>query len=120
MKDNGRAFTRISFKHKADLIANDNNYPIQIIDLSMRGMLVTKPENIDIDIDDECEIIMSPAIQSQDELEFIVKVQHIKDDSIGLIISETDIDSFTSILDIISATDGDSAKIQDEITNSLE
>lgn len=120
MADSGRSFTRISFEHTADLIIDGKVFPTKIIDLSMRGMLIQNPENSNLSLNDDCEVIMHPADSSQDELEFMVKATHIKDDSVGMVITETDIDSFTSILDIISATDGDSEKIQDEITSSIE
>ena len=120
MSDNRRQFTRINFIASADIIVNGKNYTTKILDMSMRGMLV---ESADIEFTkgESCEVIVSvPEHGSNTELEFIGTMAHIKNKGIGITISETDIDSFSALLDIMAKITGDAKGIQNEIINSLD
>ena len=87
-----RRFRRIAFDAKTKLQQNGQEWPVQLVDLSLKGLLVRRPENwmgnealpfdVDIRLDPNAHIKMQVRLTHQDQGQLGFVCDHIDLDSI--------------------------------------
>lgn len=116
MTDNRRQFTRIVFSGSASLSVGPASYPVEVIDLSLKGALVrplaTMPLQTGaagvllIHLDDAAAIIHMG-----------VTVARQTTDTCGLACHEIDIDSITHLRRLVELNLGDESVLEREIAH---
>lgn len=91
--DDRRRFKRIAFDAKTTLSQGDRNWQVQLVDLSLKGMLIERPEpwqadteqafNADIKLSNEVHVQMDVRLAHDDNGQLGFVCEHITLDSIS-------------------------------------
>lgn len=112
MKDK-RRFQRIIFEHDAKLILGDKQWPIHLLDLSLKGLLCTEPdgfpEQVDSDIGFELFLDQEHVIQMN------MQLSHREDNHLGLVCQHIDLDSISELKKVVQMNLGDDQLLYREL-----
>jgi len=117
--DDKRYFSRINFTAQSQIEANDKVYSGELFDLSLRGALLNFKENIPLNMNDSCTLIIhlhSSAIK----LIFDAVLVHIHKNHLGFKFISEDVGTMTHLRNLLSLNVGDYDKITDELEFWLE
>ncbi|KTC62718.1 pilus assembly protein [Pseudomonas fluorescens ABAC62] len=108
-----RRFRRIAFDAKTQLRQNGEEWPVQLVDLSLKGLLVQRPEawkgnkaqpfEVDIRLDPKAHIKMK------------VKLTHDDHGQLGFVCEEVDLDSISHLRRLIELNLGDQEELEREL-----
>lgn len=109
-----RSFSRISFDSETRIIQNDKSWLVELIDISLKGLLVAQPENwsaantaqafeVTIQLDVDCHISMQ------------VEWRHNEDQHIGFKCTAIDIDSIVHLRRIVELNLSDMTLLEREL-----
>lgn len=109
-----RSFSRISFDSQTHLTQGDNSWPVELIDISLKGLLIAQPEgwsNADtkqaftahIQLDRDCRITMQ------------IEWRHDGNQQIGFQCTEIDIDSIVHLRRIVELNLSDITLLEREL-----
>lgn len=116
---NNRRFSRVNFKGKAHLDTGNQSLVTDVLDLSLKGALVTKPSNWPTDV----ASLLQLRIQLEDfpiELAMTVSVAHMSDSLIGLHCEKIDIDSVSHLRRLLELNLGDADLLSRELSELTE
>lgn len=113
--DNKRRFSRISFNVKCTLVVADQQYDVELIDLALKGALVTSASPLSVTIKTPCALTLE-LIGLDTPLHFSADVAHTHENSIGLKFTSTDIDSMIHLRSIVESNSGTPEKISEELS----
>ncbi|MDR2032179.1 MAG: PilZ domain-containing protein [Azoarcus sp.] len=111
-----RRYSRIRFRCSADIQAGSGQWPCQVLDISLRGALVTAnipgialdtPCLLELRLDDETRVRMSGHIV------------HRYSNQIGIVCDETDLDSMHHLRRLLSLNLGDASLLNREFSALL-
>jgi len=111
---NRRHFTRIIFSTPAHLSNMDKVWSTLLIDLSLKGALVKKPEDWN-NQETKSVLLTIQLAQSEIKLTMNTTVVHEKDDYLGLLCEQIDIDSATHLKRLIELNVGDDELLNREL-----
>ena len=117
--DDKRYFSRINFTAQSQIEVNDKVYSGELLDLSLRGALLNFKENIPLNMNDSCTLIIhlhSSAIK----LIFDAVLVHIHKNHLGFKFISEDVGTMTHLRNLLSLNVGDYDKITDELEFWLE
>lgn len=110
---NRRRFKRIAFDARTELIQGPNHWPVKLIDLSLKGLLVERPEpwsgdvhkmfSVDIHLSEEAEIRMD------------VQLTHEEHGQLGFVCRYISLESISSLRRLIELNLGDPAELEREL-----
>jgi len=113
-----RRFRRIAFDAKPELRQNGNEWPVQLVDLSLKGLLAQRPEDwkgnkalpfaVDIRLDPKAHIKMQ------------VRLTHEADGQLGFVCTDIDLDSISHLKRLIELNLGDEEELHRELSALLE
>ena len=113
-----RRFRRIAFDAKTTIAQDNWNWPVQLVDVSLRGLLVERPEdwrgngkrlfNVDIRLDPQAHIKMQ------------VKLAHDDHGQLGFVCEHIDLDSISHLRRLIELNLGDEDELHRELGALLE
>ncbi|MFL6876169.1 PilZ domain-containing protein [Pseudomonas marginalis] len=113
-----RRFRRIAFDAKTELRQNGNEWPVQLVDLSLKGLLAQRPEEwkgnkalpfaVDIRLDPKAHIKMQ------------VRLTHEADGQLGFVCTDIDLDSISHLRRLIELNLGDQEELERELGALLE
>lgn len=108
-----RRFRRIAFDAKTTIAQDNWNWPVQLVDLSLRGLLVERPADwrgngkrlfdVDIRLDPQAHIKMQ------------VKLAHDDHGQLGFVCEEIDLDSISHLRRLIELNLGDEDELHREL-----
>ena len=116
--DDSRHYTRIPFHAVSRLIcgAHPKPWPVELLDLSLRGALVSRPNGWDKCESEPCrleielgEVAGGPLIAMEGE------VAHVEGGRIGLRCLHIDIDSISHLRRLLALNTGDEALLEREV-----
>jgi len=109
-----RHFTRVPFDCEARLFSTQGNWPTQLMDISLKGALTSKPENWPGKNGDKfkLEIFLAGA---DVKLLMEVEVCHMENDRIGFVCEHIDIDSASHLHRLMELNLGDEKLLEREI-----
>lgn len=113
-----RDYHRVPFKCHSKINVVDQSYPCELLDISMRGVLldVTPPQ--DIGLGSLCQIDI--AFASCDiHLKFDAELVHREENHYGFRIESLDIDSLTHLRRLLELNYGDADEIDQELFHWL-
>jgi len=111
---NRRRFHRILFDAPASIVCADKTYQCSIIDISLKGALVSQP----VDWNEAVADKMALEIKLTDDGAQIImqgEVSHIEDDHIGIQCNQIDIDSISHLRRLAELNLGDTELVEREL-----
>jgi hypothetical protein len=110
-----RRFSRILFSSNAKLICAGREFATEILDLSLRGALVKKPN--DWDLADGTEMILQFQLNDSElTLEMETKVAHSQQENLGLRCERIDIESASHLRRLLELNIGDADLLSRELS----
>lgn len=113
-KQERRLFERISFIRKTVLFSGSNAWACQMIDLSLKGVLITKPDDWPGKINEIFRLSIS--LSSSPNISMSIEVAHIDVKTIGAKWNKIDMDSFISLKRILELNSTDKHRLTKEMT----
>jgi len=95
-QDERRLFSRILFNAECTLHQNDLEWSTQLLDISMRGVLVHKPDHFSLDIKEPCEATIQLS-GSDSHIVMSLNFSHEDKTTLGFRCKFIDIDSMTHL-----------------------
>ena len=95
-QDERRHFSRILFNAECTLHQNDLEWTTQLLDISMRGILVHKPDHFSLDIKEPCEATVKLS-GSDSHIIMSLNFSHEDKTALGFRCKYIDIDSMTHL-----------------------
>ncbi|MBT2371143.1 PilZ domain-containing protein [Pseudomonas fluorescens] len=113
-----RRFRRIAFDARTEIGQNGQMWPVPLVDLSLKGLLVRKPQpwlgdssqpfDVDIHLDDSTDVKMQ------------VRLTHDDHEQLGFVCEHIDLDSISHLRRLIELNLGDQAELERELGALLE
>ena len=100
-----RRFTRVVYSTPVQLMASDSTWETELIDVSLKGVLVKKPAELQSQSGDTFSLSFCLA-DSGIDIHMQVHTAHVHDDSIGFTCDSIDIDSATHLRRLIELNVG--------------
>ena len=95
-QDERRLFSRILFNAECTLHQNDLEWSTQLLDISLRGVLVHKPDHFSLDIKEPCEATIQLS-GSDSHIVMSLNFSHEDNTTLGFRCKFIDIDSMTHL-----------------------
>jgi len=95
-QDERRHFSRILFNAECTLHQNDLEWATQLLDISLRGILVHKPDHFSLDIKEPCEATIQLS-GSDSHIIMSLNFSHEDKTTLGFRCKYIDIDSMTHL-----------------------
>ncbi|MEW5509677.1 MULTISPECIES: PilZ domain-containing protein [Pseudomonas] len=113
-----RRFRRIAFDARTTIAQNGWNWPVQLVDLSLKGLLVQRPddwqgnrtESFDVDI----------RLDPQAHIKMQVKLAHDDHGQLGFVCEHIDLDSISHLRRLIELNLGDQEELERELGALLQ
>ncbi|MBO0494626.1 PilZ domain-containing protein [Pseudomonas sp. Marseille-Q1929] len=113
-----RRFRRIAFDAKTELRQNGREWPVQLVDLSLKGLLVQRPEdwkgNKALPFDVDIRLDPTTPIKMQ------VRLSHEDNGQLGFVCQHIDLDSISHLRKLIELNLGDEEELHRELAALLE
>ena len=113
-----RRFRRIAFDATAELRQNGSEWPVKLVDLSLKGLLVERPDNwkgnkalpfeVDIRLDQKTHIKMQARLTHEDP------------GQLGFVCKHIDLDSISHLRRFVELNLGDEQEMERELGALLE
>ncbi|MDX2322488.1 MAG: PilZ domain-containing protein [Moritella sp.] len=113
MEANKRHFQRVLFDHQATLSSNNQQWPTNVIDLSLRGLSCTKPRNATFKIDQL--LTLSITLTEQQVIIMETIIIHSEEHSLGMKCTRIDINSISELRRLVQLNLADEALLQRDI-----
>ncbi|TFY84713.1 PilZ domain-containing protein [Pseudomonas kairouanensis] len=113
-----RRFRRIAFDAKTELRQNGREWVVQLVDLSLKGLLVQRPEDwkgnkaLPFDVD----IRLDPKVH----IKMQVRLTHEDHGQLGFVCQHIDLDSISHLRRLIELNLGDEEELHRELAALLE
>ena len=110
-----RIHQRVLFDTLASIHINANDMTTQLIDISLKGALIKKPDAWTAQVGDpgQLRIVLSDNISV---INMDIKVAHIEDDHVGFHCEHIDIDSITHLRRLVELNIGDTEILERELS----
>ncbi|MFZ5621619.1 MAG: FHA domain-containing protein [Pseudomonadota bacterium] len=108
-----RRFTRIPFDAEAVLERDGRECPCTVVDLSLKGALIERPEAWEGTKGEDCTLVL--ALGEDAQIRMDAKVAHIEEGQIGLSCRDIDLDSITHLRRLVELNLGDPALLEREL-----
>ncbi len=108
-----RRFQRFEFDAETELVQGQRRWPVQLHDLSLRGLLVHRPAGWDADPSQPFEA----RIRLSDDAEVRMEVEMTRGDGelVGLVCRHIDVDSISHLRRLVELNLGDEALLEREL-----
>jgi PilZ domain len=113
-----RRFRRIAFDARTSIAQNSWNWPVQLVDVSLKGLLVQRPDDwrgnrvepfdVDIRLDPQAHIKMQ------------VRLAHDDHGQLGFVCEHIDLESISHLKRLIELNLGDEEELHRELAALLE
>ncbi|MFJ4383886.1 PilZ domain-containing protein [Pseudomonas sp. NPDC089408] len=116
--DERRRFQRIDFDAPTELRQGDRRWPVKLLDVSLKGMLVKCPEPWDADLtqDFDAVIHLNPDVRVQMQVE----LRHEEPTRLGFICLYIDVDSMTHLHRLVELNLADGTEMMRELRELIE
>jgi hypothetical protein len=108
-----RRFQRIEFDAATELVQGDRRWPVELHDLSLKGLLVRRPEGWDADAGQPFEARVRLADDAEVCME--VAMTHKEGDLIGFVCQHIDLDSIAHLRRLVELNLGDETLLEREL-----
>jgi len=107
-----RRFTRVPFDSEVDIVAGGTHYPTELLDVSLKGLLVVAPDGLFAG--DACIV----TLQLGEDLDIVMDcvVMHVTGDRAGLRIDRLDMESLSHLRRLLELNLGDPDLLDRELS----
>lgn len=113
-QDEKRHFTRIKIDGSTVVHYLENRFPAELIDISLKGALLTKPAEVELPIDSVCEIQIN--LEGSDVvINMSGHVTHRLETQVGICCDHIDLDSITHLKRLIELNLGEEPLLEREL-----
>ncbi|MDP4529830.1 PilZ domain-containing protein [Alkalimonas delamerensis] len=109
-----RRFHRIAFQGPASLHLGKQHYETTLLDLSLKGALVTRPETLPEHVQ-QMELHF-PLQDSQLSIQMLVSIAHQRENLLGLHCEKIDLDSISHLKRLVQLNLGDDQLLERELS----
>lgn len=109
-----RRFERLAFVRKTMLFSGSNAWNCEMIDISLKGVLFSKPKDWSGKINDIFRL--SIALTNSPSISMSIEVAHIDNNNIGAKWKKIDVDSFISLKRILELNTTDRHRLTKEMS----
>ncbi|MCW8887344.1 MAG: PilZ domain-containing protein [Motiliproteus sp.] len=113
-----RRFTRISFDAKTELKQGDTVWPVELVDISLHGLLVKQPEDLVADMGELFNVTVHLA-GDEIELHLPVHLVRISPPYLGLECNAVELESISHLRRLVELNLGDPALLDRELEHLL-
>jgi hypothetical protein len=100
-----RQFSRILFDAWVELRQGDRHWHAEVVDLSLKGLLVRAPQ--DWLADDEAPFSAAIRLDNQSSIQMTVRLRHQHGDLLGFVCEQIDLDSVSNLRRLVELNLGD-------------
>ena len=111
--DENRRFSRIPFDSAVRIIKGNEHWNSTLLDISLKGALVTKPEEWSGSIEDAC--ILEITLSTDTDIRMETTVAHLEGNQIGFRCEHIDLASITHLRRIVELNTGDEELLAREL-----
>lgn len=115
MTANRRRFSRVAFASEGLLFLPDGEYPVEVVDLSLKGALIRPTTPLFARIGSPCTLKIR-LDQAGTSIRMETTVVHRDADLVGLACREIDVDSVTHLRRLLALNLGDEALAERELS----
>lgn len=108
-----RRFQRFAFDAETELVQGPRRWPVELHDLSLKGLLVHRPADWDADPVQPFEARVRLADDAEVRME--VEMTHGEGELIGLVCRHIDVDSISHLRRLVELNLGDEALLEREL-----
>lgn len=108
-----RRFQRFEFDAETELMQGQRCWPVQLHDLSLRGLLVHRPADWDADPAQPFEARIRLADDAEVRME--VEMAHSEGELVGMVCRHIDVDSISHLRRLVELNLGDEALLEREL-----
>ncbi|AKT28675.1 PilZ domain-containing protein [Pseudomonas syringae pv. actinidiae] len=113
-----RRFKRIAFDAKTDVKQGDNSWKVQLVDLSLKGLLIEKPERWSADPAQPFEVDIR--LSSDVHVKMDVEMTHDHNQQLGFVCRHIGLESISHLRRLIELNLGDPAELDRELAALIE
>ncbi|MCX5507544.1 PilZ domain-containing protein [Pseudomonas sp. BJa3] len=117
--DERRRFQRIAFDAPTELRQGERRWPVKLLDLSLKGLLVERPEPWDADPTQDFDAVIH-LNDKKTEVRMQVELRHDESTRLGFICLHIDIDSMTHLHRLVELNLADSTEMMRELRELIE
>jgi hypothetical protein len=116
--DERRRFQRIDFDAPTELRQGDRRWPVKLLDVSLKGMLVKCPEPWDADLSQDFDAVihLNPEVRVQMQVE----LRHEEPTRLGFVCLYIDVDSMTHLHRLVELNLADGTEMMRELRELIE
>lgn len=114
MDENRRNFSRVKFSSKAYLNYNNSHEQVDLVDISLKGALVSSKHTLDIDSDNPCTFELHLS-DSEIVMNISAVIVYKRDDNLGLKFDNIDLESMIHLRRLVELNVGNPDQIQKEL-----
>ncbi|MDX1456811.1 MAG: PilZ domain-containing protein [Marinobacter sp.] len=114
-----RRFRRILFDAPCDVHWQDRVWRTEVLDISLRGLLLKSPDGWDVPLNDPCEVVIH-LDDRETGIVMAVKLCHVEPDCLGFKCQYIDLDSATHLKRLVELNLGDQALLERELSHLIE
>lgn len=109
-----RTFTRIFFDAETVVTQDDHIWPVQLIDISLRGILIQVLP--DQKVNDDRPVDISIHLGGDIQICMTTRIANHTDDKVGLVCEHIDVDSMTHLRRLVELNMGDTSLLERELS----
>lgn len=110
---NHRRFKRIAFDAKTELSQGEHRWPVKLLDLSLKGLLIERPEPW---LGDEEKMFsVDIHLSSDTEIRMDVQLSHDNNHQLGFVCRYIDLESVSKLRRLVELNIGDHAELEREL-----
>lgn len=114
-----RRFHRISFDAGCELHCQDSVWSSRVLDISLKGVLVERPENWDVPLNEPCEVVI--VLDDQETgIVMAVELRHIETHRLGFKCQYIDLESASHLKRLVELNLGDQALLEREFARLID
>lgn len=113
-----RRFKRIAFDAPTELVQGTRSWPVTLLDLSLKGLLIERPERWEFDDTQDFEAIVH--LDEQTRVWMQVELRHEELQTLGFVCLHIDFDSISHLHRLVELNLADSTEMMRELRQLIE
>ncbi|WP_372965460.1 PilZ domain-containing protein [Marinobacter sp.] len=114
-----RRFHRIRFDAPCELHWQDQVWPAELLDISLKGALVERPERWDVPLSEPCELVVH-LNGHEAAIVMAVELMHVEGDCLGFKCQYIDIESVMHLRRLVELNLGDPGLLERDLAHLIE
>jgi len=114
-----RRFQRIRFDAACELHCQDHVWSTEVLDISLKGVLLQRPEGLKVPLSKPCEVIIH-LNEEETAIVMAVELKHVEDYRLGFMCRYIDLESATHLKRLVELNLGDQAMLEREFSRLID